>query len=97
MNRYTYRVYYEGGPTKSAPLRSTKTEQELADNLRTIPEHLEHHFVSEAAVEAQAVETHPVRGLSRIVTIVTESSEQSVDECVIRRLDGLDLFGKKIA
>lgn len=96
MNRYRYRIYYEGGSTKNEPHRSTKTEQELVEDLRILPEHLEHYFDSETHIKAQETEMHPVSGLSRVVTISTLSGEQAVDECLVRGLTGLELLGEKV-
>ncbi|MGC8213077.1 hypothetical protein [Ralstonia pseudosolanacearum] len=97
MHRYTYLVYYEGGPSKTTPLRSTKSEQDVVEALRAIPRHLEHYFDAGTAIEARDIETHAVRGPARSITIVTAQDEDTVDKCVARGLNGLDLYGDKIS
>lgn len=96
MNRDTYLIYYEGGPTASVPNRSTKSEQEVMEDLQDIPSHLEQYFGAETAIEPQDIEVHEVRGLSRRVIIVTTLDAAGVAMCLDKGLRGLDLYGAKI-
>ncbi|MDO3615381.1 hypothetical protein Q3O97_05945 [Ralstonia pseudosolanacearum] len=97
MNRYTYLVYYEGGPSKSTPLRLTKSEPDVVEALQAIPKHMGQYFDEETTIEARDIEAHKVRGLARSITIVTAQDEDTVDKCVARGLNGLDLYGDKIS
>ncbi|MGG1944689.1 hypothetical protein AB1286_07760 [Trinickia sp. NRRL B-1857] len=97
IKRYAYLVYYEAGPTPSAPNRLTKSEQEVIEALRALPEHLEHYFDAKTTIEAFDIETDDDRGLLREVAIITSREEASVDSHLVHGLKGLDLCGNKLS
>jgi len=99
MNRFSYRVYYQyNGPTKSDPLRSRRTDEEIAYSLKRVGEELPYHISDKKAVVTNLApppdsqSTHSVH-----IVVSTTLDEPTTDEAVKTCLGSLDLFGEKIS
>jgi hypothetical protein len=94
MNRFAYRAYYEFKSSKSAPLRSAKTDDEIAFALSRFPQELPYCLPDDQATVTPA-SPQPDRNSSHVV-VITDLDEATVDEAVKKCLDSLDLFAEKL-
>jgi len=99
MNRYAYRAYYDDTPTSSDPLRAKKDENEIEDLLKLLPDRLEYHLGQAASLTIGEIETHEVRGHSRLTRCITICAVDSA-RILIKKIElafkDLNLFGEPI-
>ncbi len=96
-NRFGYRVYYQyDGPTSSAPLRSPKNADEIADALSNFQNELLHFLSDDEATVSVATDSVKREKNSIIAFVATSLSEKITDEAVAKCLTGLDLYGDKL-
>jgi hypothetical protein len=91
MNRFSYHVYYEHRPSKGDPLRSPKSEKQIADALSAYHRELAYNLDDEAKVTSLAVADKPH---SRHLAIVTALDEAATTEAVKKCLGAHGLWGE---
>lgn len=99
MSRHAYCAFYDGTPTVSDALRSTKSDDEIRGLLSALPSYLAGHFSQDAKVEASEIQRSEVRGvtrLARLVTVFTAMDKPAAIDRIERAFNELHLFGERM-
>lgn len=88
-----YRVYYEfNGPTKSDPMRTLKTEEQVSDALDRVAFELSVRLDDDNA----RITASPVENGAITLTAETAKTDESFSQALKKCLNDLDLFASKI-
>lgn len=93
MTTFKYKVYYEyDGPSKAAPLRQKKNQDEIDEALERVEFELS-IFLDD---DNSSISVTPESPTSLILEVATSKREEIFNMALTKCLGGLDLCGEKL-
>ncbi len=93
MQQIAYKIYYDfEAMQRDAHLHSKLTEEEIKNNINSLPTELETMLSDKESTVSPGKSTKD----EDVIIVISEHDESVIDERVVKALQGLSLFGTKL-